>query len=307
MRVVVIGAGGVGGYFGARLAAAGADVSFIARGSHLLAIQADGLTVQSIRGDVQVRVPATDDPAAAGPADYVLVTVKSYDTEQVATFLPHLVTDATAVVSLQNGVDNEEKLAAAVGAERVVGGAAYIFATIAEPGVVQHTGGPASVVLGEWRGGSSSRVDALVEAFRTADVTAEVADDILAVLWSKFAFICAQAGTTAAVRLPIGDVLDVPGGRWLFRSLAAEVCAVAAAEDVALPDDLPDRHLAFAAGLEPGSYSSLHHDLVTGRRMELDSLLGEVFRRAGERGVAVPTSAAVHAVLEPWAARNART
>lgn len=304
MRVVIIGAGGVGGYFGARLAHAGTDVSFLARGRHLEAIRADGLTVHSIRGDVAVQVPATDDAAVLGPADYVLVTVKSYDTAQVAALLPHLMADGASVVSLQNGVDNEEKLAEAVGADRVVGGAAYIFATITRPGVVEHTGGPASVVLGEWRGGSSPRVQALVEALQAAGVTADATDDVRAVLWSKFAFICAQAGTTAATRLPIGEIRSCPASRKLFRDIAADVCAVAAAEDVALPDDLPDRHVAFADGLEPASYSSLHHDLVNGRRMELDALLGEVVRRGRRLGVAVPASEAVLGVLEPWAVRN---
>ena len=187
--------------------------------------------------------------------------------------------DDTAVVSLQNGVDNEERLAAVLGDDRVVGGAAYIFATIAAPGVIDHTGGPASVVVGEWRGGASQRVTSLVEAFRAADVTADDSSNIRAVLWSKFAFICAQAGVTAAVRLPIGEIRSQPAGRELFRNLAAEVCAVAAAEGVELPADLPDRTLGFADALEPGGGSSLYHDLVHGRRMELDTLLGEVIRR----------------------------
>jgi 2-dehydropantoate 2-reductase len=303
MRTAIIGAGGVGGYFGARLASAGNQVCFVARGRHLEAIRTDGLTVRSIAGDVHVRVPATNDPTEIGPVDYVLVTVKSYDTAEVAAFLPDLMADGASVVSLQNGVDNEEKLAAVVGADRVVGGAAYIFATIARPGVVEHTGGPASLVVGEWRGGTSPRVDDLVEALRTAGVTADATEDIHAVLWSKFAFICAQAGTTAAARLPIGEIRSHPASRKLFRDIAAEVCTVAAAEGIQLPGDLADRHVAFADGLEPNSYSSLHHDLVTGRRMELDALLGEVVRRARRLGVAVPASEAVYAVLEPWTAR----
>ena len=198
-----------------------------------------GLHVRSVRGDFTVPVRATEDPASSGAADYVLVTVKSYDTDQVASMLGPLVGDDTAVVSLQNGVDNEERLAAVLGDDRVVGGAAYIFATIAAPGVIDHTGGPASLVVGEWRGGASQRVTSLVEAFRAADVTADDSSNIRAVLWSKFAFICAQAGVTAAVRLPIGEIRSQPAGRELFRDLAAEVCAVAAAEGVELPADLP--------------------------------------------------------------------
>ena len=216
--------------------------------------------------------------------------------------LEPVVGDDTAVVSLQNGVDNEERLAAVLGEDRVVGGAAYIFATIGEPGLIDHTGGPASVVVGEWRGGPSHGLTGLVEAFRTAGVTADESPDIRAVLWSKFEFICAQAGVTAAVRLPIGEIRST-SGRELFRNLVVEVCAVAAAEGIVLPADLPDKTLGMADGLEPGSGSSLQHDLVHGRRMELDTLLGEVIRRGEHRGVAVPTTKAVYGVLAPWAAR----
>ncbi|QWZ07345.1 2-dehydropantoate 2-reductase [Nocardioides panacis] len=306
VKVTVVGAGGVGGYFGGRLVQSGVDVTFVARGAHLEALKAGGLHVRSIRGDFEVPVRATEDPAAGGVADYVLVTVKSYDTDRVASMLRPVLGDRSAVVSLQNGVDNEERLAAALGNHRVVGGAAYIFATLAEPGVVDHTGGPASLVVGEWSGGGSQRVASLVETFRAADVTADESPDIRAALWSKFAFICAQAGVTAAVRLPIGEIRSQPAGRALFRDLAAEVCAVAAAEGVELPADLPDRTLGFADALEPGGTSSLYHDLVHGRRMELDSLLGEVVRRGGLRSVDVPTSRAVYGVLQPWAARAQR-
>jgi 2-dehydropantoate 2-reductase len=307
VRVTVIGAGGVGGYFGGRLVQAGVDVTFVARGAHLAALNATGLHVRSVRGDFTVPVRATEDPASSGTADYVVVAVKSYDTDRVASMLAPAVGDGTAVVSLQNGVDNEERLAAVLGDERVVGGAAYIFATLAEPGVVDHTGGPASVVLGEWRGGTSERVTELVEAFRSAGVTADESSYIREVLWSKFAFICAQAGLTAAVRLPIGEIRSQPAGRELFHNLVTDVCAVAAAEGVELPTDLPDKTLGFADALEPSGGSSLLHDLVQGRRMELDTLLGEVVRRAELRGVEVPTSRAVYGVLQPWAARAERS
>lgn len=304
VKVTVVGAGGVGGYFGGRLVQVGVDVTFVARGAHLEALKTDGLQVRSVRGDFTVPVRATEDLASSGAADYVLVAVKSYDTEHVASMLGPVVSRDTAVVSLQNGVDNEERLAAVLGDDRVVGGAAYIFATIAEPGVIDHTGGPASVVLGEWRGGTSARVTSLVEKLRAANVTADDSSDIRAVLWSKFAFICAQAGVTAAVRLPIGEIRSQPAARQLFRDLAAEVCAVAAAEGIELPADLPGKTLDFADALEPGGGSSLYHDLIHGRRMELDALLGEVIRRGEYRGVDVPASRAVYGVLEPWAARG---
>lgn len=298
----MVGAGGVGGYVGGRLVEAGVDVSFLARGSHLAALRADGLRVRSIRGDFHVPVHATDDPAEIGGADHVLVTVKSYDTDAVATMLPALMVDDTAVISLQNGVDNEERLAAAVGAEHVVGGTAYIFATIAAPGVIEHTGGPARLVLGEWPAGRSRRVGELVATLQDARVDAEETDDVRRELWSKFAFICAQAGATAAVRLPIGEIRSHPASRQLFADLAGEVCAVAAAEGVALPPEMVDRALEMADRVDPHSFSSLHHDLVHGRRMELEALLGEVVRRGEQLRVDVPVSQAIYGVLQPWAA-----
>jgi 2-dehydropantoate 2-reductase len=307
MRLAVYGTGGVGGFFGGKLARSGVDVRFIARGTHLHALPARGLRVVSVHGDFELYpVTVTDDPAEAGPVDYVLVAVKSYHTGQVAAQLSPLLHDNTAVVSLQNGVDNEEKLAAAVGERRVVGGAAYIFASVSQPGMIEHTGGPATIVAGEWEGGHSERVARLVEACRAAGFGAEETGDIRSTLWNKFAFICAQAGTTAAIRLPIGEIRTVPASRELFRRVAAEVCEVARAERVSLPADLPDRHLAFADGLEPGGYSSLHHDMTHGHAMELEALLGEVLRRGGRAGVATPMSEALYAVLQPWQLRNRR-
>jgi len=307
MKLAVYGTGGVGGFFGGKLASSGADVWFIARGSQLQALQAGGLRVTSVHGDFVVDpVTATDDPVQAGPCDYVLVAVKSYHTGQVATGLSPLLHDNTAVVSLQNGVDNEEKLAAAIGEERVVGGAAYIFASVSQPGMIEHTGGPATIVVGEWRGGRSERVGALVDACQAAGFGAEQTGDIRSTLWAKFAFICAQAGTTAAIRLPIGEIRTAPASRELFRRIAAEVCEVARAEGIGLPGDLPDRHLAFADGLEAGSYSSLHHDLTHGHAMELEALLGEVVRRSTRAGLAAPMSEALYAVLQPWQLRNRR-
>jgi 2-dehydropantoate 2-reductase len=310
MKLAVYGSGGIGGYFGGRLARSGVEVVFIARGGHLQALVTRGLRVVSVHGDFHVDpVTATDDPASVGPADYVLVTVKSYHTDEVAAGLGPLLDrnpEKTAVVSLQNGMDNEERLAAAVGAERVVGGAAYVFSQIREPGVVEHTGGPATIVVGEWAGGRSERVSRLVHACQAAGFGAEETGDIRATLWTKLAFICAQAGTTAAIRLPVGEIRTAPASRELFRRVAAEVCEVGRAEGVDLPADLPDRHLAFADGLQPGGFSSLHDDLIAGRAMELEALLGEVVRRGVRTGVATPMSEALYAVLQPWEHRNRR-
>jgi 2-dehydropantoate 2-reductase len=306
MRIAVYGTGGVGGYFGGRLAQSGAEVHFIARGANLRALRERGLRVRSVKGDFEVRAPATDDPADIGPCDFVLFCVKAFDTDAAAARLGPLVGDGTAVLSLQNGVENEEKLARAVGEDHVMGGAAFIFAEIAEPGVITHTGGPTSITFGELDGRASERAERLLASCERAGFGAELSADIKTVLWAKLAFICAQAGTTAAVRLPIGDIRSADATWAAFRRLVAEVCAVAAADGSPVPQAAQERAVALAEGLEPGSFSSLHDDLVAGRRMELDALHGFVVRRAAQHGLAVPTSETVYAILQPWAIRNQR-
>jgi 2-dehydropantoate 2-reductase len=304
MRIAVCGAGGVGGYFGGRLAQAGADVHLIARGAHLEALRTHGLRVQSVKGDFAVRIPATDDPADIGPCDYVLFCVKAFDTESAAARLGPLMGDATAVVSLQNGVDNEEKLARSVGQDHVMGGAAFIFSGIAEPGVIVHTGGPTSITFGELDGQVTERAQRLLACCQQAGFAAELSESIRTVLWAKLAFICAQAGMTAAVRLPIGEIRTVAAAWTAFQRLVAEVAAVAEADGTPVPLAAQERALTMAQSVEPGSFSSLHDDLVAGRGMELDALHGFVVRRAAEHGVPVPMSEAIYAILEPWAIRN---
>jgi len=305
MRIAVYGAGGVGGYFGGRLARAGADVRFIARGAHLWALREQGLRVRSVTGDFEVRVPATDDPAEIGSCDFVLFCVKSFDTAAAAARLGPLVGEDTAVVSLQNGVENEETLARAVGEDHVMGGAAFIFAEIAEPGVIRHTGGPASITFGELDGRASERAQRLLACCEQAGFGAELSADIKTVLWAKLAFICAQAGMTAAVRLPIGEIRGAAAAWAAFGRLVAEVCAVAEAEGHPVPSAARERALALAQAM-PGSFSSLYDDLVAGHRMELEALHGFVVRRAARHGLAVPMSEAVYAILQPWAIRNQR-
>jgi 2-dehydropantoate 2-reductase len=205
-RIAVYGAGGVGGYFGGRLARAGAEVHVLARGAHLRARRAHGLKVRSVKGDFRVRVQATGDPAGIGPCDVVLFCVKTFGTGAAAARLGPLPGDGTAVVSLQNGVENEEKPARAAGEEHVMGGAAFIFAGIAGPGVIVHAGGPAGITFGELDGRAARRARGLLAWCERAGFQAELPAGITAVLWARLAFICAQAGMTAAVRLPIrGD------------------------------------------------------------------------------------------------------
>ncbi len=299
-RVAVVGAGGIGGYFGGRLARAGAAVSLLARGAHLAALRERGLRVRSVNGDFDVRVEATDDPSEIGACDVVLFCVKSYDTENAAALLPPLLREDTAVVSLQNGVDNEEKLAAAIGAEHVLGGIAYVFATIVEPGVIEHVTAPGAIVFGELDGTRSARAERLREWCERAAIPAELVPDIRVRLWGKFALICAQAGVTTAARLPIGAVRENPATWALYRRLGEEVVALAAAEGVELPPDILDRHAEFARALAPEATNSMHHDLVNGKRLELESLHGLVVRRARAHGLPVPATETVYAILSPW-------
>jgi 2-dehydropantoate 2-reductase len=306
MRIVVFGAGGVGGYFGERLAAAGADVKLIARGRHLEAIRHAGLTVRTPEGETTRQIPATHDPAEIGPVDVVLFCGKSYDTDRAAAALPPLVHDRTAVVSLQNGVDNEERIAAAVGWPHVVGGAAYIFAAVESPGVVRASG-PRSLVFGEWGGGPpSERLSALAELFRAAGADARISEDVRVAIWEKYVLLVAFSGLSAATRLPLGEIRDAPAAWELLRGLANEAWQVGRAAGVPLGDDVVDRAVDTLGRQEAGAFASLYHDLVAGHPMELEALQGTLLRLGREHGIETPIGRAVYAVLEPWARRNAQ-
>lgn len=306
MKVGVVGAGGVGGYYGGQLARAGTEVGFVARGQNLAAIRERGLRVRTSEEDFTVNVAASEDPAEIGACDAVLFCVKSYDTDSAAALLDPLLKPGTAVVSLQNGVDNEEKIAAQIGEEHVLGGASFILAHIAEPGVVERMGTLQRIVFGELDGSGSDRADALLATCREAGIDAHVTDDIRRVLWDKYAFLCALAGLTAVTRLPIDELMRVPETRELFRQMVREAVLVAQAEGVDLGEELVDEKTEFAAGLEPGGFSSLHHDLVTGRRIELDALHGELVRRASRHNLSVPVTAIVYALLRPWEIERSR-
>lgn len=307
MRVAVFGAGGVGGYLGARLADAGtAEVHLIARGEHLAALRSNGLELRSVDGGCQVTAPATDDPAEIGPVDVVVLTVKSTDTRAAADELYPLLGADTAVISFQNGVDNEAWIAERIGDRHVLGGAAYIFSTIAEPGVVDHTGGPSRFVFGEFGGERTERAEAFLRDCTDAGIDAELSDDIRAVKWRKFTLMCAVGGMTAASRLPLGALREDDTAWRMFARIAEEVCDVAAAEEVGLPDDTAERTVGLAEGLGQDSYSSLYHDLTHGKPIELEALNGAVVRRGHDHGIDVPMNEAVQALLSPWATRHAR-
>lgn len=299
MRVLIVGAGGVGGYFGAKLARAGVPLTLLARGTHLAAIQRDGLRVRSaIDGDSVAAVTAVADVHGQPPADVVLFCVKSFDTETAAAAIRPAVGPGTAVISLQNGVDNEDTLQRVLGPGHAVGGVAYVFATIESPGVIAHRFA-GHLVFGELDGRASPRLEVLRAACEKAGVRAEVSTDIRRALWQKYLMISAQAGMTALTRAPIGVIRAVPESRLMYRRIVEELAALAAASGVALAADAVDSVMKAADGLAAEAYSSLHHDLTQGRRLELEALHGHAVRLGERLGVPTPMVFAVYAALKP--------
>jgi 2-dehydropantoate 2-reductase len=307
MRIAVYGAGAVGGYLGAKLAEGGSDVSLIARGAHLAALRRDGLTLQSSDGQrTTIPVRAVEDPAEVGAVDVVLFLVKSYDTEAGAQAIAPLLGEHTMVVSLQNGVDNEARIAATVGRERVLGGAVYILVSVIEPGVIR-VGRAPRVVMGEMQPGpASERVVALVEAMRAGGIEAVADDDVRRAKWEKYVLLVAFSAVTAATQLTIGDIRASAAATEMLRAVMTEAWTVGRAFGVPLADDLVDRQFRLVMAQRDTEATSLRHDLVTGHRMELDALQGTLRRLGRETGVPTPWTDAAYAILEPWAIRNAR-
>jgi 2-dehydropantoate 2-reductase len=299
MRIAVMGSGGVGGYLGGRLAAAGTDVTFIARGAHLAAIREQGLRITSALGDVALRpAQASDDPAVVGPVDLVIFAVKLYDTEAAAAAITPLIGPQTGVVTFQNGVDAPETLARSLGAEHVIGGVAKIAAVVAEPGVIRHTGTMAAFLFGELDGRRSERIVALGAACAAAALDHEVSGEIWREIWSKMAFLATFAGMTALTRQPIGPIRQDPDTRALLRAGLDEAFAVARAEGVGLADDFVERTLAQCDRLPFEMKSSMLQDLERGRRLELPWLSGTIARLGGRLGVATPTHAFITTALK---------
>ncbi len=300
MKILVMGTGGIGGYFGAKLCRAGEAVTFVARGAHLEAIRKNGLRIKSAAdGDFVVRCPATDDPGSAGIADLVLFCVKSYDTEAAARALRPAVGPDTAVLCLQNGVDNEEKLSGIVGPSHVLGGAAYVLATIESPGVIAHAFG-GKIAFGELDGADTPRAQRILEVLQRAGIPVEQSPRIRQILWEKYLFIAAQAGMTAVTRCPIGVIRAVPETRRMYRLILEELAAVAKAEGVELPPQTVDGIMAAADNLGATFTSSLHYDLTHGRRLEIEALHGYAVRLGEKHGVPTPTLFSVYAALRPY-------
>jgi 2-dehydropantoate 2-reductase len=301
MRVVVVGAGGVGGYFGGQLAAAGNDVLFIARGQHLSAIADHGLRVASDFAPVSLsQVAATDDLAEVESADLVLVAVKLWETEAVAKQLVALARDGATVLSLQNGVQKDEVLQRYLPSSSILGGACYISAAIESPGVIRHHGRLARIVFGEYDGRRSERAVAIESALQEAGIDTELSNDIAGVLWRKFIFLVGLSSTTSAARQPVGVIRATPATRELMRQVMAEAAAVARARGVDVPQDYVDEQIAFTDTLPPEMSSSMLHDLTVGNRLELPWLGAAVVAMGEQAAVPTPYNRALAAVLEPY-------
>jgi 2-dehydropantoate 2-reductase len=301
MRIGVFGSGGVGGYFGGRLAEAGEDVRFIARGAHLAAMRERGLRVTSPAGDFVVRpVHASDDPSALGEVDVVLVAVKAWQVAEAADMIRPMLGAETFVVPLQNGIEAPDTLAAALGRNRVLGGLCRIIAYVEGPGHIRHAGVPPSVTFGELDALGSARAEALRAAFaRARGVQAEVAPDVRAAMWEKFLFIAATSGVGALTRAPAGIIRSQPETRALLTQALTEIHAVALAQGIALPADAVNTTLTFVDSLPADGTMSMQRDVIDGRPSELEAQIGAVVRLGEARGVPVPLHRTIYAALLP--------
>jgi 2-dehydropantoate 2-reductase len=300
MRIAAMAAGAVGGYFGARMAAAGHDVYFIARGAHLEALRKNGLTVESVNGDVHLPKPnVTDDPKSVGPVDVVLFAVKLWDTEKGAEAARPLLGPNTRVITLQNGVDSYERIAPIVGAQRAILGVTYVVTVIDRPGVIKQASQFQSIICGTIDGRADASLAAFVQAAKSAGINITQSDNIERDRWHKFIFLSATSGTTALTRSSMGPILADPDTRALFRAIMAETLAVGRAKGVALDPGFVDERMAFADKNVPASMkASMANDLDRGNRLELDWLAGQVARLGKQLKVPTPVNDTVYAALK---------
>jgi 2-dehydropantoate 2-reductase len=303
VKIAIMATGGVGGYFGARLAAAGEDVHFIARGAHLAALRANGLTLKSANGDLHLQaISATDDPAHIGAVDIVIFAVKQYDTRSAANLIKPLIGTDTAVISLQNGMDHEERLPSILGSGHVMGGAAYITAAeVAAPGVIAHVGKVARIVFGELDGHGSPRAERFLAACKHAGIDTVLSNNIARELWGKLLMLAAFSGVGGVTRMPAGPIMADPDIRKLMTDAVAEIAAVARAKGI----DLDANYVAlqtdfFGKNVAPDAKPSMLLDLENGRRLELDWLSGAVARFGDDLSVPTPVHHVIYAALKPY-------
>jgi len=305
MKFAILGSGAVGGYYGAKLARAGHDVTFIARGAHLAAIRERGLQIRSpMLGDFTVAAAAEEDTRRVGAMDVVIVAVKAYDNAGALPRIAPLIGSSTTILPLQNGVDSAAEIAAHYGEHSVIGGVTYIATALTAPGVIEQTGTHRRIVLGEVFGALprlSQRVTAIQEALAGADIHAEAVPDGRVPIWEKFIFLVSLAAFTGAARLPIGPLWADPDVRERFLAGSREIETLARAEGVPVAADVVDRISTYIEGIPGSMRSSLLIDLSQGKPIEVEQLQGSVMRRAAKAGVAAPIISTLYAVLKPWA------
>jgi len=300
MKIAMIGAGGIGGYYGGLLAQEGHEVTFIARGAHLRAIRQNGLQVKSVFGDFQIKpARATDDPAEVGRADLVLFCTKTYHTDEAAQLAKPLVGPQTTVLSLQNGVDALERIGPVLGSEHMIAGATWLSSAIMAPGIINQISDFRRVVIGEIDGRVTPRVQAVHDAFRGTGVTTEISANIMGVLWTKLVFISAASGFGSLTRLTMAAYRSVPETRSLITTLMRETAAVAAAHQIKLDPDVVEKSMAFMDQAGPAIKASMQLDVEAGRHSELDSLIGVIGRKGRERGVPTPVADVIYGSLLP--------
>jgi 2-dehydropantoate 2-reductase len=306
MRIAVIGSGGVGGYFGARLARGGADVHFVARGSHYAAMRERGLAIEG--GPQAIHLPkvnVTDDIKKIGPVDIAMFCVKLWDTENAAHALRPIMKAQTGVISFQNGVQKDDMLRAILGDEAIMGGVAYVGTHITRPGVIAQTGSLQRLVIGEYDGRCSERLEAFFQACKRGGIDAELSDDIRRSIWEKYVSLVAMSGATTAMRQTIGPIRSHPLTREFLIDLAREVVEVGRAHGVALPADYAEQRIPFFDAWPPDMTTSMHHDLQNGRPLEVQWLAGGVVDLGRKVGVPTPMNRAVRDVLILHAAGRA--
>jgi 2-dehydropantoate 2-reductase len=297
MRIAVIGSGGLGGYFGARLAQGGADVRFLARGAHLAAMRADGLAIEGGPEVIRVApVRASEDPADLGVADFVLLAVKLWETETVLEQIKPVVGPGTTLISFQNGVLKDEALRTAYGPAQIMGGVGYVATALDRPGVIRQTGPMQRLIFGEFDGRRSTRAEALLDACLKGGINAELSTNILREIWEKYVFLVGLSGTTTAMRSVIGPIRENAQTRAFLLDVMREVVAVGNAHGVDLAD-YAERRLALADDVAHDMTSSMHHDLQRGRPLEIRWLSGGVVHLGNAKGVATPLNRAIADML----------
>jgi 2-dehydropantoate 2-reductase len=304
MRVAIMGSGSIGGLVGGRLASAGAEVLFLARGAHLEALRASGLR---ILGESEVslpRVDATDDPRGRQPVDFVIFTVKGPDTEAAAALIAPLVGEGTGIVSFQNGVEGVDILAARYGSEAVLPGTTMIAAVIEAPGVIRHVSAGGPFTVAEWNGQQSGRVDALRAAFTQAGLDLRINEDAHVAIWSKFVAMASMSAITCLTRLPLRTLASIPETRELALEAMDEVIAVAKARGVTVPPDVPSKLLTVIENVDPSWKTSMCNDLEAGKVIEVESLSGSLHRLGQDLGVPTPVHSVAYRALKPFAMPN---